>query len=148
MDGWGERVTVRHGGSRYRVVRTRNVNGRGTVQEFWHGYGLIGSEKRWIGGRYAARLRWYAAVNPAGKPFAASARVKDLPSRRAAVRWLLAQKPTPAPMRAVLVCHACPYVWEPAVSDADEFAVLIRDGCPDCGGWIWLGELVECRAAP
>lgn len=148
MDGSGERVTVRHGGCRYRVVRTRNVNGRGTVQEFWRGHGVLGSEKRWLGGRYAACLSWYAAVNPTGKPFVAGARVTGLPSRRAAVRWLLVQTPAPEPTRAVLVCHACPYVWEPAVTHADEFAGLVRAGCPDCGGWVWLGDLVEAEAAP
>ncbi|MGQ0575736.1 MAG: hypothetical protein ACT4RN_16265 [Pseudonocardia sp.] len=148
MDGSGERVTVQHAGCRYRVVRRRDVNGRGTVQEFWRGHGVIGSEKRWLGGRYAARLSWYAAVNPAGKPFAASERRTDLSSRRAAVRWLLAHKPAPEPTRAVLVCQACPYVWEPTQTDADEFAVLVRAGCPDCGGWIWLGELVGAGGAP
>lgn len=44
--------------------------------------------------------------------------------------------------RAVLVCQFCPYVWEPAQTGSDEFAALIRSGCPDCGGWVWLGELV------
>ena len=28
--------------------------------------------------------------------------------------------------RAVLVCQTCPYVWEPAAVDADEFAALVR----------------------
>jgi hypothetical protein len=48
--------------------------------------------------------------------------------------------------RAVLVCQTCPYVWEPAAGDADEFAGLVRSGCPDCGGWVWLGEIVEAEA--
>lgn len=42
----------------------------------------------------------------------------------------------------VLVCQSCPYVWEPATVAADEFAALVRQGCPDCGGWVWLGEVV------
>jgi hypothetical protein len=45
--------------------------------------------------------------------------------------------------RAVLVCQVCPYVWEPAVVTPEEFAELVRSGCPDCGGWVWLGELIE-----
>jgi hypothetical protein len=44
--------------------------------------------------------------------------------------------------RALLVCQTCPYVWEPARVDADEFAALVRWGCPDCGGGVWLGELI------
>ena len=51
-------------------------------------------------------------------------------------------------VRAVLVCQTCPYVWEPAGVDADEFAALVRWGCPDCGGWVWLGELVGSEVAP
>jgi len=46
------------------------------------------------------------------------------------------------PDHAVLVCQTCPYVWEPAEIGADEFVALIRSGCPECGGWVWLGELV------
>ena len=44
--------------------------------------------------------------------------------------------------RAVLVCGSCPHVSEPAGVDADEFAALVRSGCPDCGGWVCLGELL------
>ncbi len=51
--------------------------------------------------------------------------------------------PEQATKYAVLVCQTCPYVWEPGVTGAAEFAELVRDGCPDCGGWVWLGELVE-----
>lgn len=47
---------------------------------------------------------------------------------------------------AVLVCQDCPHVWEPARTTATEFAALVRAGCPDCGGWVWLGELVESGA--
>ena len=48
--------------------------------------------------------------------------------------------------RAVLVCQTCPYVWDPGAVDLDEFAELVRSGCPDCGGWVWLGELIEAGA--
>lgn len=47
---------------------------------------------------------------------------------------------------AVLVCQDFPHVWEPARTTAAEFAALVRAGCPDCGGWVWLGELVESGA--
>lgn len=48
---------------------------------------------------------------------------------------------------AVLVCATCPYVWEPSAIDSDEFAALVQAGCPDCGGWVWLGELAEAGEA-
>jgi hypothetical protein len=44
---------------------------------------------------------------------------------------------------AVLVCQSCPHVSEPARMTGDEFAALVRAGCPECGGWVWLGELAE-----
>lgn len=47
------------------------------------------------------------------------------------------------PERAVLVCSTCRDTWEPAAVDAEEFAGLVADGCPECGGWVWLGELAE-----
>lgn len=43
--------------------------------------------------------------------------------------------------RAVLVCQLCPYVWEPGKMMAEEFASVLRTGCPNCDGWVWLGEL-------
>jgi len=49
---------------------------------------------------------------------------------------------------AVLVCTACSYVWEPAAVTSDEFAALVRRGCPECGNWIWLGELAEAGERP
>ena len=52
-------------------------------------------------------------------------------------------KPGPSAVPCgVLVCQSCPYVWEPASTTPEEFAVLVRSGCPECGGWVWLGELV------
>jgi hypothetical protein len=48
----------------------------------------------------------------------------------------------PSSGRAVLVCQTCPFVWEPAAVTADEFAALVRQGCPDCDGWVWLGEVI------
>jgi len=51
------------------------------------------------------------------------------------------------PKGTVLVCADCPYVWEPAALSGEEFADLIRTGCPECGGWVWLGELAEAGEA-
>lgn len=44
---------------------------------------------------------------------------------------------------AVLVCSICHDTWEPATVGAEEFAAVAAEGCPACGGWVWLGELVE-----
>jgi hypothetical protein len=52
---------------------------------------VIGSYRRWLGHDYTKHLIWYAAVNPTGAPYQASRRVDDLPSRRAAIRWLLTE---------------------------------------------------------
>jgi len=87
-------VTGTHEGQRYRVERTPDVNGRGTMQQYWPG---VGSERAWLGDRLAARLSWYAAVNPSRMPGEATARVKGLRSRRAAVRWLPANTTPPVP---------------------------------------------------
>lgn len=46
-------------------------------------------------------------------------------------------------VRAVLVCQSCPYVWEPDSTTSEQFADLVRSGCPDCGGWVRVGELVD-----
>ncbi len=40
-------------------------------------------------------VRWAAAVNPTGEPFEATTRVEGLSSRRAALRWLLANAEVP-----------------------------------------------------
>lgn len=90
-----ETRSVRHDGHRYRIERTRDVLGPGTVREFWPGRGVIGSQRTWLGHRHAARPTWYAAVNPTGQPYRATARQEQLPSRRAAIRWLLAASATP-----------------------------------------------------
>ncbi len=94
----GDPVTVVHDGRRYRIRRRPStVGGPGAVAECWPGRGVVGSYRRWLGHDYTQRLRWYAAINPTGAPYAASRRVDELPSRRAAIRWLLANTgPDPA----------------------------------------------------
>jgi hypothetical protein len=90
-----ETVTVQHEGRQYRIQRRPGLT-TGTVREFWPGRGVVGSERAWLGHRHAARPTWYAAANPTGEPFKATARAEQLPSRRAAIRWLLAAT-TPPP---------------------------------------------------
>jgi Zn-finger nucleic acid-binding protein len=46
-------------------------------------------------------------------------------------------------MTLVLVCESCPYAWEPGTADRAEVDSLIQDGCPDCGGWLGVGEIAE-----
>ncbi len=101
----GDLVTVVHQGHRYRIRRRRStVGGPGTVTETWPGRGVIGSYRRWLGHRHTKRLIWYAAVNLTGQPYAATRRVDELPSRRAAVRWLLAETgPDPATNRTRVI---------------------------------------------
>jgi len=87
------RVTVQHKGRRYRIERSSGV-AAGTVREVWPGRGVIGSQRPWLGDRHAARPSWYAAVNPTAKPYGALAYQERLPSRRAAICWLLATSAT------------------------------------------------------
>jgi len=86
-----------HEGLQYQVENTADANGRGTVQQYWPRYGVVGSERAWLGDRLAARLSWYTAVNPSRMLRKASARVEGLRSRRAAVRWLLVNTTPPVP---------------------------------------------------
>ncbi|MHA6629152.1 hypothetical protein ACU61A_27270 [Pseudonocardia sichuanensis] len=90
----GEPVEVRFAGRRYRIERRPGVTGPDSVSEFWPGRGVVGSYRRWLGHRHSARLTWYAAVNPTGEPFSATEKSGDLPSRRAAITWLLTHAPT------------------------------------------------------
>jgi len=89
-------VTMRHEGLRERVEHTADANGRGTVWQYWPGYGVVDSERAWLGDRLAAWLSSHAAVNPSRMPGETTARVEGLRSRRA-VRWLLANTTPPVP---------------------------------------------------
>jgi len=139
-----ETVTAQHEGRRYRIERGPGVTA-GTVREFWPGRGLIGSQRVWLGDRHAARPTWYAAVNPTGQPYRATVREERLPSRRAAIRWLLARprrrgclmpETANAGPHTVLVCTDCGDVWEPDLTDPTG-----HTGCGNCGGWTWIGEI-------
>jgi hypothetical protein len=87
-------VVVTFEGRRYRIERRPGVSGAGSTSEFWPGRGVVGSYRRWLGHRYSTRLIWYSAVNPTGQSFVATAQSGDLPSRRAAITWLLTHAPT------------------------------------------------------
>lgn len=87
-------VHVTVAGHRYRIERRPGTDGPGTVTEFWPGHGLISSHRRWLGDRHARRVTWSAAVNPTGTAFHATAHTEGLPSRRAAITWLLAHTTT------------------------------------------------------
>jgi hypothetical protein len=41
----------------------------------------------------------------------------------------------------VLDCQGCTYTWEPGRVDLDDLAELLGSGCPQCGDWLWFGEL-------
>lgn len=45
----------------------------------------------------------------------------------------------------VLVCQGCRYAVEPVGSD-DLHAVT--DGCPECGDWLYLGDLADHPPVP
>lgn len=89
-----EHVTVTHAGRRYRIERSAGYVD-GTVTERFPGRGLIGSERAWRGHTWAKGVTWYAAVNPDLRPGGATSKAEGLPSRRAAVAWLLANAPEP-----------------------------------------------------
>jgi hypothetical protein len=40
----------------------------------------------------------------------------------------------------VLACQGCSFTWDPGWVDAQEFADLCREGCPECGDWLWMTE--------
>lgn len=47
-------------------------------------------------------------------------------------------------LAVVLVCTECRAIWEPTSgSGIAEAGAIVRDGCPSCGGWSWVGELAD-----
>jgi formate dehydrogenase maturation protein FdhE len=44
----------------------------------------------------------------------------------------------------VLACTGCDHAWEVSLDDmAGEAAAAGATGCPECGGWTWVGQLTE-----
>ncbi|MDN5931798.1 hypothetical protein ACVGOW_00945 [Pseudonocardia saturnea] len=51
--------------------------------------------------------------------------------------------------RPVLICESCRYAWEPAVpSWTAEHVQALSNGCPECGGWLYLGEIAPTNPTP
>lgn len=50
----------------------------------------------------------------------------------------------PAPARVVVCCTPCQRAWKP---DPRGWPEPVATGCPDCGGWTWIGELGASAAA-
>jgi hypothetical protein len=47
-----------------------------------------------------------------------------------------------AERRVVLICAGCGYGWEPDGPQwTEEHLRALSAGCPECGDWLWLGEL-------
>ena len=66
--------TVTFDSKRYWIERTAGYGGPGTFVERWLGIGVVGGIRAWRGHSWAESVRWYAAVNPTGEPFQATAR--------------------------------------------------------------------------
>lgn len=79
-------IKLQHAGRCYWVERTVRPSG---VLEHWIGIGYVGCVRRKAHEGNAEGTRWWAAQNPSGKPYKATARMEGLPSRRQAVAWLL-----------------------------------------------------------
>lgn len=48
---------------------------------------------------------------------------------------------TSSPLGVVLACSSCEFVYEPTEADFSHG----NTGCPKCGGWTMIAELVEPR---
>ncbi len=48
----------------------------------------------------------------------------------------------------VLVCQGCRHEWEPQPGDLREIEQLVSDGCPHCGDWLFLGQLLPVGDRP
>lgn len=52
--------------------------------------------------------------------------------------------PDAAAPHVVLICQGCRYAFEPAGSDwTPEYMRALAGGCPECGDWLYLGELAD-----
>lgn len=51
--------------------------------------------------------------------------------------------------RPVLICQGCRYAWEPAAPDwTAEHLQALSSGCPECGDWLYLGEIAPPDPTP
>jgi hypothetical protein len=52
-------------------------------------------------------------------------------------------------VQLVLVCQGCRYAWEPTASTfTPEQLRPLAGGCPQCGDWLFLGELADSIRTP
>ena len=51
----------------------------------------------------------------------------------------------PTTPQTVLLCQTCRYAVEATAPDGQRALV---DGCPDCGDWLFLGDLAETTTLP
>lgn len=52
---------------------------------------------------------------------------------------------TPPNADTVLLCQNCRYAVEATAPDGQRALI---DGCPDCGDWLFLGDLAETTPIP
>lgn len=46
--------------------------------------------------------------------------------------------------RLVLICEGCRYAWEPLAAEwTTDHLRAFAAGCPECGDWLYLGELAD-----
>jgi hypothetical protein len=50
---------------------------------------------------------------------------------------------TDADRRVVLICAGCRHGWEPLENRTADHRWVLAHGCPDCGDWLYLAELVH-----
>ncbi len=50
---------------------------------------------------------------------------------------------TDANSRVVLICAGCRYAFDPLGDWTAEHLQAFAGGCPECGDWLYLGELAD-----
>jgi hypothetical protein len=51
--------------------------------------------------------------------------------------------------RLVLICQGCRFGWEPTGPDwSGEHLQALSNGCPECGDWLYLGEIAPPDPTP
>ncbi|GAA3219474.1 hypothetical protein GCM10017691_02950 [Pseudonocardia petroleophila] len=49
----------------------------------------------------------------------------------------------------VLICQGCRFAWEPTGPDwTGEHLQALSNGCPECGDWLYLGEIAPPDPTP
>lgn len=51
--------------------------------------------------------------------------------------------------RPVLICQGCRFAWEPDAREwSAEHIQALAAGCPECGDWLYLGEIAPADSTP